>query len=284
MDGESIFELIDKYQATMAAGVPTVWNNLLEFSEKSGRKMEVLRDVIVGGSAAPPSMFERFSAQDVELIHAWGMTETSPLGTLNRATAAIKDLPKETYAKIRIKQGRPVFGVDIKIIDDNGKELPRDGKSVGHLLIRGNWVVHTYYGADKPAVNEEGWFDTNDMATIDEYGYMEIVDRAKDLIKSGGEWISSVDMENKAMSHPQVSLAAAIGLSHQKWGERPLLVVVPKEGEQADKESILALLAEDFSKWQLPDNIEFVESIPLTATGKFSKLTLRKQFEGYFDK
>jgi fatty-acyl-CoA synthase len=283
MDGGAIFELIEKYQATGAAGVPTVWTSLLEYADKTGKKMESLTDVTVGGSAAPPSMFTRFREKhDIDLIHAWGMTEMSPLGTINRPSGAISKLPKEEYLRIRRKQGRPVFGVDIKIVDAKGQVLPSDGKTVGRLLVKGNWIVHTYFKADKPAVDAEGWFDTGDMATIDEYGYMEIIDRAKDLIKSGGEWISSVDMENHAMGHEEVTMAAAIAIAHDKWGERPLLIVVPKEGYKPTKESLLEHLATEFSKWQLPDDIVFVEEIPLTATGKFSKLNLRKQFEGYF--
>ncbi len=282
MDGEAIFELIDKYEVSLAAGVPTVWTALLEYADANNKKMTTLRDVVVGGSAAPPSMLKAFKEKhDADLLHAWGMTEMSPLGTINRAVPQLKDLSQEEQFRYRIKQGRPVFGVDIKITDEEGKELPRDGKAVGHLLVKGNWVVHTYFGDDKPAVNAEGWFDTGDMATIDEFGYMEIVDRAKDLIKSGGEWISSVDMENKAMGHPDVSLAAAIGLPDEKWGERPLLVVVPKQGKTPNKESIIEYLSTEFAKWQLPDDVVFVEQIPLTATGKFSKLTLRQQFSNH---
>lgn len=284
MDGEAIFELVDKYQATTAAGVPTVWTNLLDFAEQKGRKLSSLRDVVVGGSAAPPWMFDAFEEKhDAKLLHAWGMTETSPLGTINRAIPQLKELPKEEQAKIRLKQGRPVFGIDLKIVDEEGKELPRDGEAVGHLLVRGNWVVHTYYGSDTPAVDQDGWFDTGDMASIDRFGYMEIVDRSKDLIKSGGEWISSVEMENTAMGHPEVLMAAAIALKHKKWGERPLLVVVPKEGKTPDKESIKTHLSTEFAKWQIPDDIVFVDAIPMTATGKFSKLTLRKQFEDFYE-
>lgn len=284
MDGAAIFELIEKYEATSAAGVPTVWTNLLEYADKTGRKMESLKDVVVGGSAAPPSMFTRFREKhDVDLIHAWGMTEMSPLGTINRPSGVIAQLPRNEYLRIRRKQGRPIFGVDIKVVDENGEELSQDGQSVGRLLVKGNWIVHTYFKADQPAVDDKGWFDTGDMATIDPYGYMEIIDRAKDLIKSGGEWISSVDMENHAMGHEDVSMAAAIAIIHEKWGERPLLIVVPREGRKPTKESIKTHLATEFSKWQLPDDIIFVDEIPLTATGKFSKLNLRKQFEGYFD-
>lgn len=282
MDGASTFELIEKYQATHAAGVPTVWTNLLNYADKVGKRMESVKEVIVGGSAAPMSMLVAFrDKHDIDLLHAWGMTEMSPLGTLNRPTPQILAMPKDEQVQYRIKQGRPVFGVDLKVVDENGTELPRDGKSVGHLLVKGNWVVHTYYNAEAPCVDENGWFDTGDMANIDQYGYMEIVDRSKDLIKSGGEWISSVDMENTAMGHPDVLMAAAIAIPDEKWSERPLLIVVPKEGKTPSKESIKEVLATEFAKWQLPDDIVFVESIPLTATGKFSKLTLRKQFADY---
>lgn len=283
MDGVAIFELLEKYQATSAAGVPTVWTNLLDFADKEGRKLSSLRDVVVGGAAAPPWMFTAFKEKhDAELLHAWGMTETSPLGTMNRSIPQLDALPAEEKAKIRMKQGRPIFGIDIKIVDDEGRELPRDGEAVGHLLVKGNWVVHTYYGSDQPAVDDNGWFDTGDMASIDRFGYMEIVDRSKDLIKSGGEWISSVDMENLAMGHADVLMAAAIALPHKKWGERPLLVVIPKEGKNPTKDSLKQHLASEFADWQIPDDIVFVNEIPMTATGKFSKLTLRKQFEGFY--
>ncbi|MEO1435516.1 MAG: long-chain fatty acid--CoA ligase [Bacteroidota bacterium] len=282
MDGGSIYELISDFNATVAAGVPTVWTGLLDYTEKNNLKMESVKEVVVGGSAAPMSMLKAFREKhDIELLHAWGMTEMSPLGTLNRPIPQINDLPKEEYYKYRIKQGRPVFGVNLKIVDEDGNVQPRDGESAGHLLVKGNWIVHTYFGADKPAVDEDGWFDTGDMATLDQYGYMEIVDRSKDLIKSGGEWISSVDMENKAMGHPEVLMAAAIAIPDEKWSERPLLIVVPKEGKTPSVESIKEVLAEDFAKWQLPDDIIFVKEIPLTATGKFSKLTLRKQYKDY---
>ena len=282
MDGASIFELIEKYEANLAAGVPTVWTNLLNYADKVGKKMSSLKEVVVGGSAAPMSMLVNFREKhDVELLHAWGMTEMSPLGTMNRPIPQLNGLPLKEQLKYRIKQGRPVFGVNLKIVDENDNTLAHDGKSVGHLLVKGNWIVHTYFGADKAAVDEEGWFDTGDMANIDQFGYMELVDRAKDLIKSGGEWISSVDMENLAMGHPDVLMAAAIAMPDEKWSERPFLVVVPKEGKQPNVDSIKELLATKFAKWQLPDHIVFVKEIPLTATGKFSKLTLRKQFKEY---
>jgi fatty-acyl-CoA synthase len=282
MDGEAIFELVDNYEVSLAAGVPTVWTALLEYADDNNRKMTSLRDVVVGGSAAPPSMLKAFkNKHDADLLHAWGMTEMSPLGTINRAVPQLKNMSEEEQFRYRIKQGRPVFGVDIKITDEDGKELTRDGKIVGHLLVKGNWVVHTYFKAEEPAVNKEGWFDTGDMATIDEFGYMEIIDRAKDLIKSGGEWISSVDMENKAMGHPDVSLAAAIGIPDEKWSERPILIVVPKAGKTPSKQSIIDYLSSEFAKWQLPDDVVFVDALPMTATGKFSKLTLRQQFSNH---
>lgn len=282
MDGGSVFELIEKYEATVAAGVPTVWTNLLDYAEKNGKKMTSLRDVLVGGSAAPMSMLKAFRYDhDVELLHGWGMTEMSPLGTLNRPVPQLKNMSEEEQLKYRIKQGRPVFGVNLKVVDADGNKLPHDGESVGHLLVKGYWIVHTYYGAEQPAVDEDGWFDTGDMANIDQFGYMELVDRAKDLIKSGGEWISSVDMENLAMGHPEVLMAAAIAMPDDKWGERPFMVVVPKEGKTPSADSIREHLSSEFAKWQLPDHIVLVDAIPLTATGKFSKLTLRKQFKDY---
>lgn len=285
MDGASIFELIDRYQATSAAGVPTVWTNLLEYADQAGKKMHSLREVIVGGSAAPRSMLLAFrDKHQTDLLHAWGMTEMSPIGTINRPIPALNAMSEAEQLRYRIKQGRSVFGVDMKIVDFEGKELPHNGKAVGRLLVKGNWVVHTYYRAEQPAVDEEGWFDTGDMATIDSYGYMEIVDRAKDLIKSGGEWISSVDMENLAMGHPDVLMAAAIGIPDPRWGERPLLVVVPRAGRQPDPAGIRRHLSSEFADWQLPDDIVFVDELPMTATGKFSKLKLREQFAGYTPK
>ena len=279
MDGAALFEMIETHNANKAAGVPTIWNELLTYCEKEGKTMSSLQELVVGGAAAPPYMFEAFEKNHgADLLHAWGMTEMSPLGTINRPTKELESLSAEDQHKIRLKQGRPVFGVDMKIVDEGGRELPRDGKAIGHLFVKGNWVVHSYYLAEEPAVDAQGWFDTGDMATIDPFGYMEIVDRAKDLIKSGGEWISSVDMENHVMSHPEVSMAAVIGIPDEKWGERPMLVVVSKEGMNPSEDSIKNFVGQVFADWQVPDRIEFVDQIPLSATGKFSKITLREQF------
>lgn len=282
MDGESIYNIMDKYNANLAAGVPTVWTALLDYCDRNNKILDSLKEVLVGGSAAPPAMFRAFrDIHNADLLHGWGMTEMSPIGTLNRATAEIEAMPPEEAEKYRLKQGRPLFGVDLKIVDEEGNELPRDGESAGKLLVKGNWVVHTYFGAEAPAVDDDNWFDTGDVANIDRYGYMEIVDRSKDLIKSGGEWISSVDMENLAMGHPDVLMAAAIAIPDEKWAERPLLIVVPKEGKEPTKEGIKEELAKGFAKWQLPDDIIFVPEVPIGPTGKISKLTLRKQYADY---
>jgi len=282
MDGASVYELLDSEQVTLSAAVPTVWNMLLTHLKTNDLDLPHLQEVIIGGSAVPRSMIETFDKEyDVEVIHAWGMTEMSPLGTICRLTPSMKQMSEAEQLDIRAKQGYPLFGVSMKIVDDDGTELPHDGTSCGRLLVKGPWIVRSYYKEQQAAVDENGWFDTGDIATIDQHGYMQITDRGKDLIKSGGEWISSVDLENTAMGHPDVALAAVIGIHHPKWDERPLLVVKPTDGAAVSRTAIIEYLQDKVAKWWLPDDVVVVEEIPLTATGKVSKLTLREQFKDY---
>jgi fatty-acyl-CoA synthase len=283
LDGASIYELLDKYQVTFTAAVPTVWLMLLQDMEKTGGKLPYLKRVVIGGSACPRAMTQTFQDKyGVEVIHAWGMTEMSPLGSLCTMKPEYVGLTGDARLDIQMKQGHPPFGVEMKITDDTDKELPWDGKTFGRLKVRGPAVARAYFKVENdPAFEEDGWFDTGDVATIDKYGYMQITDRAKDVIKSGGEWISSIDLENLAVGHPKVAEAAVIGVSHPKWDERPLLVIVLKKGEQATKEDILGFMQGKIAKWWMPDDVVFVDEIPHTATGKIQKITLRQQFKGY---
>jgi len=283
MDGPSIYELLTKYKVTFTAAVPTVWLMLLQDLEKTGGKLPDLKRVVIGGSACPRAMAKTFEEQyGVEVIHAWGMTEMSPLGSLCTMKPEYAALSGDARHDVQMKQGHPPFGVEMKITDDAGKELPWDGKTFGRLKVRGPAVAKAYYKVDHDAVFEPGgWFDTGDVATIDQYGYMQITDRAKDVIKSGGEWISTIELENLAVGHPKVAEAAVIGVAHPKWDERPLLVIVLKKGETASKEELLAFMQGKVAKWWMPDDVAFVDEIPHTATGKIQKMTLRKQFEGY---
>jgi acyl-CoA synthetase (AMP-forming)/AMP-acid ligase II len=282
MDGSSIYELLDSEEVTFSAAVPTVWNMLLGHLEENSLQLPYLDEVMIGGSAVPRRIVEAFD-QDygVNVVHGWGMTELSPIGTACRLKPFMESFSYEQQVDVRLKQGTPLFGVAMKIVDDDGEELPRDGTIFGRLLVKGPWIVQRYYRDEVDAVDGEGWFDTGDVATIDEYGYMQITDRSKDLIKSGGEWISSVDLENAAMGHADVVLAAVIGIHHPKWEERPLLVVKRAVGATTTAEDILAFLQDKVAKWWLPDDVVFVDEIPLTATGKISKLRLRKQFTDY---
>ncbi|MCS6996537.1 MAG: 3-(methylthio)propionyl-CoA ligase [Casimicrobiaceae bacterium] len=283
LDGRSIYELFEAEKVTFSAGVPTVWQMLLAYLEQHGLKLSSLKRVVVGGSACPPAMFDTFREKHgVSVDHAWGMTEMSPLGTYGTLKGKHLALPREQQRAILLKQGRAVFGVDMKIVDDLGRELPRDGKTFGNLMVRGPWVVREYFkGEGGPILDEEGYFHTGDVATLDSDGYMQITDRSKDVIKSGGEWISSIDIENIAMAHPAVAMAACIGLPHPKWDERPVLVVVKKPGVEVSKEELLAFYVGKVAKWQIPDDVFFVESIPLGATGKMQKSKLREQFASY---
>ena len=283
LDGASLYELLDTYRVTFTAGVPTVWLMLLQELEKTGAKLPYLKRIVIGGSACPRAMTQKFQElYGVEVIHAWGMTEMSPLGSLCTIKPEYAHLAGEARLDLQEKQGHPPFGVEMNITDDAGRRLPWDGKTFGRLKVRGPAVARAYFKAEnKPILDEEGFFDTGDVATIDRYGYMHITDRAKDVIKSGGEWISSIELENLAVGHPKVAEAAVIGVRHPKWGERPLLIVVLKKDAAATKEEILAYMAGKTAKWWLPDDVVFVDEIPHTATGKIQKTALRERFKDY---
>jgi len=283
LDGASVCELINEQQVRFTAAVPTVWTMLLNYLEETGKRVDCLNSVIIGGSAVPRSMIETFEKKyGVEVWQAWGMTEMSPLGTLNKPRLEDAALDYDQQLSIKVKQGRPVFGVEMKIVDDQNQTLPHDGVAFGRLLVRGPWVVQRYFKAEAPAVDADGWFDTGDVATIDATGIMQITDRSKDVIKSGGEWISSIDLENAAMGHEGVLQAAVIGLPHAKWEERPLMIIIPKDAKNPpSKQAVMEYLAQHVAKWWLPDAIEYVDVIPHTATGKINKVGLREQFKGY---
>jgi len=282
LDGESVCELLCGEEVTLTAGVPTVWLMLLQYLEQTGKKLDALDRVVIGGAAAPRAMIEAFQKKvGARVIHAWGMTETSPLGTVGTLLRRHDGLCEQERLALQLKQGRGVYGVDMKIVDDEGRELPRDGKAFGELMVRGPWVVGTYYKAGDDETLRDGWFPTGDVATLDADGFMQITDRSKDVIKSGGEWISSIDLENEALGHHAVAEAAVIGVAHPTWGERPLLVVVPAQGAEPSREEILAYLDGRVAKWWLPDDVVFVEELPHTATGKISKKTLRERLAGY---
>jgi len=238
--------------------------------------------VVIGGSACPRAMTQKFQdVYDVEVCHAWGMTEMSPLGTLGSLKPEYASLTGDARLDIQMKQGHPPFGVDMKITDDNGREQPRDGRTFGRLKVRGPSVARAYFKEDGAILDDDGFFDTGDVATLDGYGYMQITDRSKDVIKSGGEWISSIDLENLAVGHPKVAEAAVIGVRHPRWDERPLLVVVLKQGESATKAELLAYMEGKIAKWWLPDDVVFVSEIPHTATGKILKTVLREKFKDH---
>jgi len=282
LDGKSLHELIAGERVTSLLGVPTVWLGLLGYLKSIGARLETVQKVVVGGSACSPSLIEAFEKEHgARVIHAWGMTEMSPLGTANVLLPKHEGRPWGEVLAVKAKQGRPIFGVDLRLIDDEGKVLPHDGKSSGHLQVRGAWVASAYFKRDHSDTHTDGWFSTGDIATIDEDAYMQITDRSKDVIKSGGEWISSIDLENAAMGCPGVAMAAAIGVAHAKWSERPLLVVVKAPGADPTREAIAAHLAERLPKWWLPDAIEFVDALPIGATGKVVKRLLREKFAGY---
>lgn len=283
-DGETLAALINEEGVTMSAGVPTVWLGLLAYLKASGKTIETLDRVIVGGAACPLSVMEDFDRYGVETRVGWGMTEMSPLGSVNESTAARADYGEEVFAKQRLKAGRPIFGVEMKIVDDEGKELPWDGEAFGSLKVRGPWICSNYYEleGESGAHAEAGWFETGDVATIDSQGYMAITDRTKDVIKSGGEWISSIDVENVATDHPKVAEAAVIGRYHPKWSERPLLVVVKApDGGDLTSDEMLAWFDGKIAKWWTPDAVEFVDELPHGATGKIHKVGLREQFKDY---
>ncbi|MEZ5668471.1 MAG: long-chain fatty acid--CoA ligase [Alphaproteobacteria bacterium] len=282
LDGASIHSLIEAERVTFSAAVPTIWTLLLQHLEATGGRLDSMKEVVIGGSAVPAAMIRTFAdSYGVDVLHAWGMTELSPIGTVNRPTVQVLALPAGERLAIAAKQGRPLYGVEMRIADDNGASLPHDGRSAGRLMVRGPWTVERYYRHERSALDAGGWFDTGDIATIDGFGYMQVTDRAKDVIKSGGEWISSVELENAAMGHPDVALAAVIGLPHPTWDERPLLVIQPKAGRTPNGAEMRAFLADKVARWWLPDDTVLVETIPLAATGKINKLKLREQFRGH---
>jgi fatty-acyl-CoA synthase len=281
LDGASVHELLDTEQVTCTAGVPTVWLMLLNYMAQNNLKLPHLRFVVCGGSAMPRSMIKAFVDMGVEVRHAWGMTEMSPLGTLGTLKPPFARTTGEERLDVLQLQGYPPFGVQMKITDDAGKELPWDGKTFGRLKVSGPAVSKAYYRVDSNILDEDGYFDTGDVATIDEHGYMRITDRSKDVIKSGGEWISSIDLENLAVAHPAVAEAAVIGVHHPKWDERPLLIVQLKQGQQVTREDILKFMEGKIAKWWMPDDVAFVDGIPHTATGKILKTALRDQFKSY---
>ncbi len=283
LDGPSLHELFEAEKVTVSAGVPTIWLGLLQHLQGQGLKLSTVKRLVIGGSAAPPAMIRAFDEQyGITVLHAWGMTEMSPLGTVNTPKGKHLDLSAAERDKLRLNQGRPIFGVDMKIVDDEGKELPRDGKAFGDLLVRGPWIVSGYFkGEGGNVLREGGWFPTGDVATLDADGYMQITDRSKDVIKSGGEWISSIDLENTAVAHPAVAEAAVIGVAHPKWDERPLLIVVKKAGQEVTREQLLDFMRDKIAKWWLPDDVVFVDTLPHTATGKLLKTRLREDFRDY---
>jgi fatty-acyl-CoA synthase len=281
LDGASVYELLDTEKVTFTAGVPTVWLMLLNHMAAHNLKLPHLRMVVCGGSAMPRSMIKSFVDMGVQVRHAWGMTEMSPLGTLATLKPPFADLKGDDRLDILQTQGYPPYGVQMKITDDAGKELPWDGKTFGRLKVSGPAVSKAYFRVDANILDEDGYFDTGDVATIDPHGYMRITDRSKDVIKSGGEWISSIDLENLAVGHPAVAEAAVIGIHHPKWDERPLLIVQLKQGQKASREDILKYMDGKIAKWWMPDDVAFVDGIPHTATGKILKTALRDQFKAY---
>jgi fatty-acyl-CoA synthase len=283
MDGASLYELIDGEKATSMLGVPTVWLGLLNYIDSIKGNLDSVEDVVIGGSAAPRSMMEKFQdVYGVFPIHAWGMTEMSPMGSLCARTPYLAQADKEARARIQSKQGRAVFGVEMRIVDDQDQPLPHDGRTFGKLMVRGPWIASGYYKNDDRSAFRGGWFDTGDVSTIDPAGYMQIVDRSKDVIKSGGEWISSIELENHAVGHPAVAEACVVGIAHPRWDERPLLLIVRKAGAQTNAEDIQRFLADKVAKWWLPDDVVFVDTLPHTATGKLLKTEVRAKFANHY--
>ena len=283
MEGEPLYDLIDKEKVTLAFGVPTIWMGLLAYCRDNNKILTSVKNTIIGGSALSlPTLQEFDEVHDVNVIHAWGMTEMSPLGTINVTTTEMDKMSKEEKYAIQLKQGKPIYGVELKVVDDTGAELPKDGESQGHLMVRGPWILQKYFKAEKDAVDQDGWFDTGDISVLDQDGYMIIKDRAKDVIKSGGEWISSIDLENAAFGHPDIAEACVVGIPHPKWDERPMLFVVTNNGESIEKESILEFLGSRVAKWWLPDEIIFLKELPHGATGKLQKFELRDEYNNYY--
>lgn len=285
MDGASIWELIDSEKVDLLLGVPTVWLMLLNHMESISKKLDSVQNVVIGGAAAPISMIKKF--QEIHgafVIHAWGMTETSPIGTVNSRNDYMDSLPLDERYKLQVKQGLPVYGVQLKIVDDENNELPNDGVTFGRLLIKGPWIANGYYKHDNSSDFIDGWFDTGDVATIDKNRYMQIVDRSKDVIKSGGEWISSIDLENIAVGHPELAECCVIGARHPKWDERPLLLAIRKPNSKVTEEEVKEFLTDKIAKWWMPDAVVFVDSLPHTATGKLLKKDLRVEYQDYLMK
>ncbi|MBL8382583.1 MAG: fatty-acid--CoA ligase [Burkholderiales bacterium] len=282
LDGRSVYELFEAERVTMSAGVPTVWQGLLAHMKQGGLRFSTLKSTVIGGSACPPAMIRTFQDEyGVKVLHAWGMTEMSPLGTVCNLKSKHLDQSAEEQFRVETTQGRAVFGVDMKIVGADGTDLPWDGKTFGDLYVRGPWVVRGYFKGEGGDPLVDGWFPTGDVATISADGYMQITDRSKDVIKSGGEWISSIDLENIAVAHPAVMQAAVIGVAHPKWDERPLLIVVRKPGAELTREELLRFFEGKIAKWWMPDDVAFVEAIPLGATGKMLKTRLREQFRDH---
>jgi fatty-acyl-CoA synthase len=281
MDAASIAELIEAEGVTVAAGVPTLYAKLLQHFDAQGRGAGALKRIVIAGSAPAPSMIEGFERLGVSVKHVWGMTETSPCGTSPQPSRNTAKLPPQHQLRRKTSQGRPIYGVDVKLADEQGNEIPRDGKSSGRFMVRGPWVISGYYRDEKPLL-EDGWFNTGDLATIDGDNYVQLTDRAKDVIKSGGEWISSIDVENLAMGCPGVAEAAVVGIPHPQWEERPLLVIVPTASNAATAKSIIAFLEGKVAKWWIPDDIVFVEALTYGATGKVQKMELRRRFAGHY--
>jgi fatty-acyl-CoA synthase len=282
-DGQALHELMEREEVTLSLGVPTVWLGLLAYLDEAGKTLGSLKRVVIGGAACPASVVEKFRDVHKVYVHqAWGMTEMTPLGTFNTLKPGMADLPQDQLLAIQTKQGRGVYGVEMKITDDDNHDLPWDGEAFGSLKVRGPWVCSGYFGGEEARIDADGWFDTGDVATIDPEGFMLITDRTKDVIKSGGEWISSVDLENAAVAHPAIAMAACIGATHPKWDERPILMITIAEGaEVPSQDDVVALLAESFAKWQLPDAVIVVDAIPMTATGKIDKKPLRAEYQDY---
>ena len=284
LDGQSLYELFETEGVTASLGVPTVWLGFEAYLAATDARCSTLRWLLCGGSAVPPSLIEAFESRGILLRQGWGMTEMSPLGTTAALKAKHLGVEPEAQMKVKAKQGRPVFGVEMKVVDDAGHEQPRDGKSMGELLVRGPWIVTGYFEDDEAsaaAVDKDGWFRTGDVATIDPDGYMQIVDRRKDVIKSGGEWISTIDLENAAVAHADVAEAAVIAVPHPRWAERPLLVVTPRADRQPERDALLAFLAQRFPRWMLPDDVVVLKELPHTATGKVMKTRLREMFHDH---
>jgi len=282
-DGQALYELLEAENVTTALGVPTIWSTLLQYCAREGKRLDKLQRTCIGGAAVPESMIREFrDRHDVVVHQGWGMTETSPLGSCNTLKAGMESLSPEEEIAIKTKAGRGIFGVEMRIVDDAGNELPWDGVAFGALQVRGPWVCSDYFRLEgQSQTHRNGWFDTGDVGTIDPEGYLRITDRTKDVIKSGGEWISSIQVENIAVGHPAVAQAAVIGVSHEKWLERPLLIVVKTEGKNVSREELLGWFDGKIAKWWLPDDVVFVDALPLTATGKIKKTDLRKQFADY---